>query len=159
MRLKFRANCDANFDNNYFWATTGPLFSPNFSLANVRCSEIQVAKMMASVPPQKNVALTCLRIFIPPRENPGIPMDSHTRAGGPSHFCEVTTLLRLRLRRHHHGRSGLPNSSRLPPVHIWWLSQATRSRAMTTRLCQLPTIANCNRNVTVQTVRFAFLGT
>ena len=41
----------------------------------------------------------------------------------------ITALLRLRLRGRHNGRSGLPNSSRLSPVHVWWFSQATHSRA------------------------------
>ena len=76
--------------------TTGPLFSPNFSLANVKCSEIQVAKLMAPVPPQKKAALTCLILFITSRDYAGSPMDSHSRAVEPSplvphHYATQTT--------------------------------------------------------------------
>ena len=58
-------------------------------------------------------------------------MGSHSRAGGHSHLCQVTTLLRLRLRRHLNVRFGQPNSSRLSPVHVWWFSHASRLRTAT----------------------------
>ena len=108
-----------------------PLFSTKFSLANLRCTEAQEAESMASVPLQKKPALTYRRFFTTPRENPGIPMASHSRGGGHSHLCQVTTLLRLRLRRHLNVRFGQPNSSRLSPVHVWWFSHASRLRAAT----------------------------
>ena len=66
---------------------------------------------------------------------PALPLSYH-----------ITTLLRLRLRGHPYARSGLPNSSQLPPVHVWWLSHVTRLRATTGAPCQLPKSTNCNRN-------------
>ena len=63
----------------------------------------------------------------------------------PSH----TTSLRYsdsdyELRGNPYARSGLPNSSRLSPVHVWWLSHVTRLRVTTGAPCQLPKSTNWN---------------
>ena len=72
-------------------------------------------------------------------------MGSHSFTGGPSH---PTRSLRYSESDYYviaNGRSGQPNSSRLSPVHVWWLSQALSSRATTVIAGLVPTIANCNR--------------
>ena len=81
-------NCNAAFNNNYFWVTTGSLLSTKFSLANLRCTEVQEAESMASVPLQKKNSSHLLDILhhtqrisrftngeIQPR---GWPFPSHT---------------------------------------------------------------------------------
>ena len=147
------------FDNNYFWATTGPLFSPNFSLANHRCSEIQAVRSMAPVPPQKKAALTCLRIVTTPRDYAGSPMGRYSRAAGPSpliphHYATPTPTTRSSICPIWPTKL-LPatTSARLVVVASHTLARDDRTPLSTTKIDEL------FRNVTVQTVRFACLGT
>jgi hypothetical protein len=72
-------------------------------------------------------------------------MGSHSFTGGPSHPARSLRYSDSDYYVIVNGRSGQPNSSRLSPVHVWWLSQALSSRATTVIAGLVPTIANCYR--------------